>query len=290
MIERIRPDNYVGPGNFSKQRRHSRRLLFTLLLLATLVAAAVMDVSAKFNAVVLTPKSEPTRSIAPPTLPALSSVSSEVRTYLDASFCDTVLCRESDDWSTWIIIDMANPWQVTELEQVRTILSETIGALNAIGFDGYALLVGYRFRKLDQEYVAEGEGNRIVALVSHDVQEIKLASTAFLRQQGYPIYHELGHVIDKRLDRRLTTAYLASSHEAQAGEQDVLGDGYWVRQLGHDSVQEGTADAVAIWIMLQQDGKRPPIFPGTPVATDPHQLAQTIATILAELSTGVALD
>ena len=212
------------------------------------------------------------------------TISPELHTYLETAFCDNTLCQGLNGWSEWIIVDNEHPWQVSELAMTRTILLETITALDESGFDGRLLLAGYRFRKVDQAYVIQEDGRRVVALVSHDVQEITLAATAFLRQQGYPIYHELGHVIDKRLNRQLGARYLQQSHAGQIGNHTAIGDGYWVRQLPHDPINEGVADAVAIWIMLDYAGKRAPIFPGTPVDTDPHHIAQTVEGILLSLS------
>lgn len=210
-------------------------------------------------------------------------VAPEISTYLEQTFCHDGLC-EGQEWSTWILVDPHNPWQLSELGMVRSILLETIQALDNSGHDGHALLLGYHFKKISQEFVTEEHGHRTVAIVNHDHQEISLSNSAFLRQQGFSIYHELGHVVDHRLNRRLTSSYLAHGHGEGDHHHHELADGYWVRPWGLEQKNEGTADAFAIWVMQMHAGKRGPIFPGTPVDTDYNHIAQTVAEILSELS------
>lgn len=209
---------------------------------------------------------------------------SEVQFFLQDAFCNDGLCSGVEGWVTWIILDDEMGWNVTDLVMVRTILLDTIAALNGSGFDGHAVLKGYRFRKVDEDYVSKGGTHRVIATVNHESLEITLSRSAFLRQQGFTIYHELGHIVDRRLDRQLTAMYVERSHHGSAANQDFVGDGYWVRRIGQTDKHEGAADAFAIWMTHRSAEGRNPIFPGTPVQTDYARIAQTVAATLAALS------
>lgn len=180
------------------------------------------------------------------------------------------------DLAQWIVEDKNSRWTVAELAALDQILSETLEALEAAGIDGEATMSGYRFRRSAGEYVEGTEG--LVALVRHHEQTIYLSDAAFLRLDGFYIYHELGHVVDKRLGRELSARF-----HGQIGSKDVTADGYWLREHAHEDREEATADAFALWVAVQRNGNRPPVFPGQPLSADIDTIAGTLARALAKV-------
>ncbi|MCA9925234.1 MAG: hypothetical protein KC421_22830 [Anaerolineales bacterium] len=225
-------------------------------------------------------------AVSPPSLPDNQTVTDATQAYLNQEFCRDNLCT-ADNWHTWIIADSESDWQVEELEMMHNTLLTTINALDEIGADGISLLAGYRVRKINQEFVPSESEQNLVAVVRHPEQEIVVSRSAFLRQQGFLLYHELGHVIDKRVERRYTTNYQALA-EVGGGPSDApIADGYWLREYGRNEANEGSADAFATWIVLRYAGTRQPVFPGTPITVDYDLIANTAQLALTQ---AVAID
>jgi hypothetical protein len=214
--------------------------------------------------------------------PAPLVVSPAVSRYLENSF--------GPGWQRWIAADESSAWSEAELEQLHAILDHTLAALADAGLDGVALLDGYRFRRVEGEFVRPEE--RIAALANHGDQIISLAGAAFVRQQGFYIYHELGHAVDYRLGRRLGEQFhwLAGSGYVPAdGEQRWLtAAGYWMRPLARDARGEATADAFGLWVSSAYAGSRHPVYPGisTPVNYEAIKLATRAALFTAGAELG----
>jgi len=176
------------------------------------------------------------------------------------------------DWSRWIAADQEGTWSASDLLLVRAILDNTLAALADVGLDGAKLLEGYRFKRLAGEFVRPEA--RIAALVNHSEQIISLGDAAFVRQQGFYIYHELGHAVDHRLGRRLDDQFhkVAGSGyiEANGDRNWFTADGYWLRPIAHETRSEATADAFGLWVSTVYGGSRRPVFAGisTPIDYD----------------------
>lgn len=172
-----------------------------------------------------------------------------------------------DETDRWLISAEDGAWTVEEAEQVRSVLLDVFAALATAGVNGSELLDGYRFRRYAGEYV-DGVPGR-VAKVNHADLEIVLSDTAFLRQQGFYLYHELGHAVDRRLDRRLSTHFHTHTGGGPAaGGSWQTGAGSWIRPEGREDREEAAADAFAVWVMVEYAGLRKPVFPGAPMTTD----------------------
>jgi hypothetical protein len=213
-----------------------------------------------------------------------TAVPNAAQTYLNQEFCRENLCV-ADNWQTWIIADIESDWQVEELEMIHNALLTTINALDDIGADGHNLLVGYRVRKINQEFVPSESDQNMVAVVRHPEQEIVVSRSAFLRQQGFLIYHELGHVVDKRVERRYTANYQSLAEAGGGSSSAPIADGYWLREYGRNQANEGSADAFATWMVLRYAGTRQPVFPGTPITIDYDLIANTAQSALAQAVT-----
>ncbi|MDX1613644.1 MAG: hypothetical protein R3300_04990 [Candidatus Promineifilaceae bacterium] len=166
-------------------------------------------------------------------------------------------------WQKWIDPETSNAWNAAELKQIRAILDDTLAALSDVGLDGAALLAGYRFRRVAGEYVRPDK--QYVALANHEQQTIILGTAAFVRLQGFYIYHELGHAVDHRLERRLGDAFHSQAGSGYTAKQQWLtGAGYWMRPHARDARSEATADAFALWVSSNYGKRRPPVFGGSP--------------------------
>ena len=99
----------------------------------------------------------------------------------------------------WLIGERDNEWTSGEWEMIQEVLSDTFKILEVADLDGEALLTGYKFRRIFGEYVDPDLGK--IAIVNHEKNEIWLADAAFQRLGGFYIYHELGHAVDRRLER-----------------------------------------------------------------------------------------
>lgn len=167
-----------------------------------------------------------------------------------------------DYWDAWVINPTESTWTEEELGLVHKALFNTVTALDDAGFDGQALLKGYRFRRQPGEFVGGVDGR--IALVRHHNQEIILSDTAFLRLQGYYIYHELGHVVDKRLDRKLSQNFHNSIGSIGINGMQKTADGYWLNEHAKLDQEEATADAFALWVILRYTENYRPVFWNTP--------------------------
>lgn len=199
---------------------------------------------------------------------------------------------EDDEEAGWFISDEESQWAGSELIFVQQIMDRTWLALAGVGLDGPGLLAGYHFRRVSAEFLpgeyVSGE-ERLLAVVDHQKMEILLADGAFQRLSGFYIYHELGHVVDRQLERLPSEAYhrLAGADQNAATTGDEAWStitGFWLRYHGRDDREEATADAFAWWVMAQFDQPKP-FFPGTPVTTDYAEIAQTIESALATAAT-----
>jgi hypothetical protein len=179
-----------------------------------------------------------------------TGLSSDSLAYLENDFCRDGLCP-AGAWQRWIIVDESSTWTVAHLEMLHKSLWETMSALETVGLDGRSLLAGYRFRHQSGERIHGWENS--IALVRHEAQEIILTDNAFSTEDGFSIYHELGHVADHRLKRQLTTTFMAvvgggEEYKRQTGH--LLPDGYWVRTQTSLNPYEATADAFAVWVTV----------------------------------------
>ena len=189
---------------------------------------------------------------------------------------------KTDEITRWLITNEESYWTAEEAKTVQRVLQDTFGTLAANGIDGIALLDGYRFRHDAGRYVDDVEG--LIAKINHNVQEITLSDTAFTLQHGFTIYHELGHVVDHRLDRQLSELFHRHTGvglvAGEEGEEWQTAYNYWLRLAGRDDREEATADAFAVLVMVTYAGLRQPIFPHEPVTTDYEGISAAIALAL----------
>lgn len=190
------------------------------------------------------------------------------------------------DASHWFGTHERTSWTVEELRILREILVEVIDALNTVDVDGNALLGDYRFRR-DPGHYADSITGRM-AKVDHNEMVITLSDTSFLRQQGFTIYHELGHAVDFRLGRNLSAGFhhLVGSDEESSELTWKTADNFWIRQEGRDDREEAAADAFAVWVMVEHAGLQQPVFPRAPISTDYDGIAQAVETVLKDLPSG----
>lgn len=167
------------------------------------------------------------------------------------------------DIQQWIILTPDQPWAAEELGVISDILTTVIRSLNDQGLDGRALLSNYRFRRQHGEYIVGHEGR--IAVVNHEEQVITLADAAFKRLHGFYIIHELGHVVDERTSRQLTSKF----HNLAGTDLDSgqTAEGYWLNLHGRDDLEEAAADAFALWILKEYDPDYKPVFAHTPPST-----------------------
>jgi hypothetical protein len=196
-----------------------------------------------------------------------------VQRYLDSSFQIEEL-GEAGNWQNWIITDDGSDWSISQLRMVRAAIQNTVAALESTGQDGYELLAGYRFNRFSGQYLPDG--SRRQAEVNHEMQLITLADQAFLNHRGFVIYHELGHVADRQLGRRLTSLFQDQTLRAGANGDSQLVDGYWLREQAHTSPSEAAADALAIWVLVDFAGYDMPEFPSMPEMVDAPVLFELV--------------
>ena len=189
----------------------------------------------------------------------------------------TAQAQSADAADIWFVHAQDSQWQSEEVALVQGVLARTIKALDEAGYDGRALFAGYRFRRYAGEYVNGVQGQ--IALVRHNSQEIILGDAAFVRLWGYYIYHELGHVVDKRTGRALSDAF-----QAQIGGDGVgTPDGYWLNDHARGDREEGTADAFALWITMRYTDNPRPVFAHIPNDTDYEQIVSAFETAMAAI-------
>lgn len=187
---------------------------------------------------------------------------------------------------SWFIIDETSQWNPAELEMVDRLMDHTFQALELTGLDGQTIFAGYRFRRVAGEHIEQFPG--LIALVNHQERIISLADAAFVRLDGFYIYHELGHVVDQQLGRSLSRGFhsrIDSAAEMSGTTNDwQTATGYWMRAQAREDREEATADAFALWVGTEQALMRRPIFAGTPLSTDYEGLMTNLADSLVELS------
>lgn len=198
---------------------------------------------------------------------------------------DLVIEHANDAESGWYIEDEQSNWQPAEMAMVDDILTRTFQALETAGLDGRSLIGGYQFQRVPGEHIDEELG--LVALVNHEEQVIRLADSAFLRLDGFYIYHELGHVVDRQMNRRLSDLFHSQAGEPSQAEQVAdswsTADGYWLRAHGHEDREEATADAFALWVG-DQFGMKRPVFAGTPVETEYQQIIDQLGIAMVVIA------
>lgn len=173
----------------------------------------------------------------------------------------------------WVIESGDSYWTGEELNLVDQVLSNSISALDDAGYDGQNLLSGYRFRRQHNEFVDGIDGR--IAVVRHNYQEIVLSDSAFKRLQGYYIYHELGHVVDKRLGREPTRRFHEIAGSGKNSGQEETADGFWLNDHAHKDFSEATADAFALWVEMRYTNNSKPVFAHTPVTTDYQEIVRS---------------
>lgn len=203
--------------------------------------------------------------------PLNTTLSSEAVLYLETTFCNDGLCGDAG-WQRWIIADVDSVWTVEDLAMVRDILQNTLGALEALGLDGQTLLDGYRFRRFAGEYVDHKPGR--VALIVHSKMEITISDRALAQQSGFYIFHEIGHAVDRRLGRQFSDRF----HRLATND-------YKLRRQAQQDREEATADAFAVWVMVDYMGKSKPVFHNTPATADYGGISQAVAVSLTSART-----
>ena len=195
----------------------------------------------------------------------------------ESTLQETAVERES-----WFIRSETSQWNAAELETVRETLDNTISALDDAGFDGHSLLDGYRFRRYHGQFVDGIDGR--IALVRHASKEIILADTAFMRLWGYYIYHELGHVVDKRLDRELSRHFQTLAANDAGDDSQVTPDGYWMNEHARTDREEAEADAFALWVVMRYTENPKPVFWKTPNTINYELIVQILEETLRQIA------
>lgn len=191
---------------------------------------------------------------------------------------ETAVERES-----WFIFSDTSQWTTAELKMVQETLANTISALDEAGFDGHSLIAGYRFRRYHGQFVDGIDGR--IALVRHSSKEVILADTAFMRLWGYYIYHELGHVVDKRMGRELSRQFYTLAADDVGDDSQVTPDGYWVNEHARTDREEAAADAFALWVVMHYTENPKPVFWNTPNTTINYEtIVQTLEETLRQIS------
>ena len=133
--------------------------------------------------------------------------------------------------------------------------------------------------------INEGQdGNGRLATIDHESSAIRLPDTAFIRLCGWYPYHELGHVIDRRLGsepRRRFHEVIGSV--ANPGEEQTA-DRYWMNEHAHFDTGESAADATALWIVMGQTDNPKPVFWQMANDTDYDAIAGTMGAVLLEIA------
>ena len=186
----------------------------------------------------------------------------------------------------WLIGERGSEWTAGEWQMIHEVLSDTLRVLAAADLDGEELLSGYRFKRIFGEYVDPDVGK--IAIVNHEKEEIWLADAAFLRLDGFYIYHELGHAVDNRLKRQLSQAYHTRTGgkfvDRENGEEWQSGDSFWMRPHGRDDREEATADAFALMVTMSETTSKKPVFSGMPADVDYSGIADAVSQSLTEIA------
>lgn len=267
------------------QRRF--HLLFLVVLLIGLAMSAmrwrIARKQEKSALHTLSSLSQPDFAAEAAAITTSSTIAPELLAYLEGPFCSGGLCR-SGSWAEWVILAPDSIWKVEELQTVHFALATTIGALDEAGLDGRALLNGYRFRRSQGAYLP-GELGR-TALVQHETREIWLADRALATRSGFHIYHEMGHVVDRRLDQALTREF----QRLTLGEEGVgsrkTADGFWLDKFARDRAEEATADAFALWVILNHTTSPQPVFWNKPEEAHCEMIAAVMNTAVGHIAKG----
>lgn len=215
---------------------------------------------------------------------ALASTQLEAARPATAESAAGIALASENNETGLFVVEKDSQWTPAEIETVEGIVRETVAALGSVGLDGEEMLDGYRFRRYAGTYVNDAEG--LLAAVDHNIREITLSDSAFSRHHGFNIYHELGHIVDRALDRRLNQAFHLRAGSPPDGRDDwETAEGYWLRKHGREHAQEATADAFALWVAVDHAGLPKPVFYGTPLTTDYAGISQAIFSSLTSLST-----
>ena len=194
---------------------------------------------------------------AEPAMIAETITETQTLDYLANHFCSGGLCRSSS-WTEWVNLDADSSWEIDDLQLLHTALLVTMRALDDASFDGYSLLSGYRFRHSRGVYLP-GE-LAILARVEHEQHDVVLADGALRKQWGFYIYHELGHIVDRRLKLQLTNEFQKlTKGENNEGNRKTV-DGFWLNKAARDRPEEATADAFALWIFLNYTTNPQPVL------------------------------
>ena len=223
----------------------------------------------------------PDAHVAGAALRSETAVAPGVLHYLENEFCAPDLCPDGT-WSAWIILTPDNAWTVAELQTVRRTLLTTRAALNSTGFDGQALLAGYRFRNVPRIYLNVRRG--VLGRVLHDSHEIILADGALQKQWGFYLYHELGHIVDLRLDRLLTREFNRRAAGGAGAGSSRTADGFWLDSVARENHPEATADAFALWIMLYHTDDPRPVFWNKPHEASFAAIAAVLDNVLRHIA------
>ncbi len=175
--------------------------------------------------------------------------------------------------ANWLIEDETSVWSDEELEVLTEILIRTIGALDQAGLDGTALLEGYRFRRWDGEFAKDKQGK--IAVVNHTNMEIVLSDTILAPENYFFIYHELGHVVNRRTGDALSSNFhaLTEAIEGVVVLHDwTTAEGFWIRGQSHVKRSEAIADAFALWVLVGYARLNPPVFHDTPESARPEAI------------------
>lgn len=187
---------------------------------------------------------------------------------------------EINESSNWLINDETSRWTANEAMILQRVLQNTLNTLEILGIDGMALLDGYRFRRQSGNYVGDVEGR--MGIIDHNIGEITLSDKAFTVQNGFAIYHELGHAVDYQLNRQLSAGfhkYADGPEMSEDGGKWQTADNYWLRLQGRNDREEAAADAFAVLVMSQA-GLGRPVFANQPVTTDYNGISAAAALAL----------
>ena len=265
-------------------QRRIHLLFLVILLIGPAISASHWRMprgQGNVAAVAVSAFSQPVFAAGEAAMSAATTNGPELRAYLEGPFCSGGLCR-SGSWTEWVIVAPDSVWKVEELQVVHTALTTTIGALDEKGLDGRALLGGYRFRRSQGTYLPGTLGQ--VALVQHDTREIRLSDRALRTQSGFHIYHELGHVVDRRLQQALTREFQRLTLGEEGIDSRKTAGGFWLDQFARDRPEEATADAFALWIILNHTTGPEPVFWMKPDEANYDTIAAVMDRVLSRIT------
>jgi hypothetical protein len=188
---------------------------------------------------------------------------------------------ETDEIDNWLITSEDSHWSVEEISVLRNVLQNTFDVLADNNIDGRTLLAGYRFRHEAGLYIGGKEGR--MGVIDHNEGVITLTDKAFSVQNGFAIYHELGHAVDHRLNRQLSANFHRYTDGTEISEDGSLwrtADNYWLRAQGRDDREEAAADAFAILVMVNYAGLNPPVFAKQPLTASYEDISAAAAQAL----------